>query len=113
MPKIVALIELISDDSFTKFDLPEVLLQPAFEVVDVGFRISIDKAARLADFPEKELRRLNAGLTHAVTPPTGPHTLYVPIDAKKKFIESLGKSGKIKHVLTPAHSSSCQRRNYR
>ena len=85
VPKLIALIQLIKDDSFTAFDMPQITMQPAFEQISLNYRISIDKAAEISDIPEKLLRRLNAGLIHGVTAPHGPHELYLPAGSSDQF----------------------------
>lgn len=78
LPKLVALIELVRQTPATPLDLPDVPASPGFTEVDIKQRISLAIAAELAGLKPRTLKRLNAGLVHAVTPPDGPHTLLVP-----------------------------------
>lgn len=89
VPKLLALSELIREKPKSRLKLPPIYLQPTFKTVDVGTRISLDKAATLAVVPEADFRNLNAGLIHAVTPPKGPHQLRVPIRAVNKLQNSI------------------------
>jgi len=79
VPKLVALVSLIKQPGNGGFDMPNVLMEPAFESIDIGSRVSVDKAAKLADIDEEILRSLNAGLIHGVTAPDGPHHLLIPV----------------------------------
>lgn len=85
VPKLIALVGLIKQKDHGGFDMPDVRMEPAFESIDVGFRVSIDKAARLADIDEDVLRALNAGLVHGVTAPEGPHYLLIPTGTGEQF----------------------------
>jgi len=78
VPKLIALIRLLKSPDKGGFDLPDVMMEPAFESIEIGFRVSIDKAAKIAKVDEDLLRSLNAGLLHGVTPPEGPHQLLIP-----------------------------------
>ncbi len=92
VPKFLALSELVREKPKSPLDLPPIQLKPTFETIDAGTRISLDKAAVLAGVPEKELRNLNAGLVHAVTPPKGPHKLRVPKRAAKRLLQNIGNA---------------------
>lgn len=88
VPKITAMINLIRQDD-TPLDLPDIPYRDAFVNVDVGTRISLDRAAALAAIEESELALLNAGLIHGVTPPQGPHKLLMPKHAVAAFMQNL------------------------
>ncbi len=85
VPKLIAMINLIKQPEYGGFDVPDVPMEPAFESIDIGFRVSVDRAARIADIDEDLLRDLNAGLTHGVTPPDGPHYLLIPAGTGEQF----------------------------
>ena len=80
LPKFAALVQLVKDPQHTELELPLVNADDAFEVVDIGKRVSLDKLAALTTVPEAILKNLNAGLTLGVTPPKGPHSVYLPRD---------------------------------
>lgn len=88
VPKITAMVNLIRRDN-TPLDLPDIPYEDAFVNVDVGTRISLDRAAALAEIKESELSLLNAGLIHGVTPPEGPHKLLLPKHAVASFMQNL------------------------
>lgn len=92
VPKLIALMELVRQTPSSPFDLPKIANRPAFEEVDVGQRISLGKAAELAGLKVRTLQRLNAALTHNVTPPRGPHKLLVPLGASKTLRSNLAKN---------------------
>lgn len=78
VPKFVALLQLIKDTSNSAIKLPQVSVETAFEQADIGMRVSLDRLADVTGISENTLNLLNTGLIHGVTPPDGPHTVYVP-----------------------------------
>ncbi len=83
VPKYLALLALVREhtiDPVAELEIPEVARGTAFTPLDFEQRVSVDRVAQALDVPESELRRLNAGLVHGVTPPNGPHFLYLPGD---------------------------------
>ena len=87
VPKVLALVALLREDP-SPIPVPDVTAA-GFELVDVGLRISLDRAAALSGLDEAELKRLNAGLVHGVTAPRGPHALYVPAGAAGALLASV------------------------
>jgi len=85
VPKLTALITLLKMPNQGGLDLPELAMEPAFESIDIGFRVSLDRAAQIADVDLDFLRNLNAGLIHGVTAPQGPHFLLIPTGSGEKF----------------------------
>lgn len=85
VPKITAMIAVLKMPDHGGIDLPPIAMEPAFESIDIGFRISLERAAQIADIDLGLLRSLNAGLTHGVTAPQGPHHLLIPTGSGEKF----------------------------
>ncbi len=77
VPKFLALVDMIRRDDAAQLEIPDVPRGDGFEVVDFQRRVSVDKLATLTGIDERSLRNLNAGLVHGVTPPSGPHRVYV------------------------------------
>ena len=92
VPKLMALVGLIKEKDHGGFDMPDVRMEPAFESIDVGFRFSIDKAAKIANIDEDVLRALNAGLIHGVTAPDGPHYLLIPAGTGEQFQQAFANA---------------------
>jgi len=85
VPKLTALVRMIKSDNHGGLDLPTLTMEPAFELIDIGFRVSVDRAAEIADIDLDLLHSLNAGLIHGVTAPQGPHHLLIPIGTGDKI----------------------------
>ena len=102
VPKVLALVSLLREEP-SAIELPAVNGH-GFERVDVGLRISIDRAAALSGIPEDELRRLNAHLVHGVTAPQGPHALYLPLGTAERFAAEIrGADGASLYSLPRTH----------
>ena len=102
VPKVLALVSLLREDP-SPILVPEVG-EDGFERVDVGLRISLDRAAALSGLSEEVLRSLNAGLVHGVTAPEGPHALYLPRGEAEAFLASIaGADGAALYSLPRVH----------
>ena len=103
VPKMLALVNLIKMDQ-SPIPLPDLTESDGFERVDVGRRISVDNAADISGLDPAELALLNAGLVHGVTPPDGPHSLYVPRGVAEAFLAQLeGVSQSALYSLPQTH----------
>lgn len=102
VPKFLALVALLRYEKTPELEIPTIKRGKGFELVDVGQRVSLDKVAELSLISEKALRLLNASLVHAITPPSGPHTLNVPLGQGAALLESLSKTGNQRVYSLPA-----------
>jgi membrane-bound lytic murein transglycosylase D len=87
--KLLALRVLINNPDAHNTTLPVLANSRYFSVVDIGGRIDLQVAARLAAASLEELQRLNPGLTRSITPPDGPHRLLVPSTKATLFRDRL------------------------
>lgn len=78
VPKFIGLVQLIKDSTQTAISLPEVDVEDAFEIIELDHRVSLDQLAEITTIDATTLSLLNPGLVLGVTPPDGPHTVYVP-----------------------------------
>ena len=92
VPKFLALVALLRGEPGDALEVPHVPMSPAFVKVETGRRISVGEAAALAGLPDASLARLNAGLRRGVTPPDGPHELYVPPPARSRLLAALART---------------------
>lgn len=93
VPKLFALIDLLRNGDPKSLELASAPTGASFRSIDVGRRLNLERAARLGGVSLKTLRQLNAGLVHDVTPPDGPHTLYVPDDVADIMQQRLDQAG--------------------
>ena len=79
MPQLLALAELIGNPEKYELQLPEMPNQPYFEVVEIDSQIDLGSVIKLTDTDVAEFTRLNPAYRRALTPPTGSHTVLLPI----------------------------------
>ena len=89
VPRLLALVELVRDPEQYGLDLPVVVDEPQFDVVEVGSQIDLALAAGLAGIDMDTLYAFNPGLNRWATDPGGPHRLVLPVGHSADFAESL------------------------
>ncbi len=89
VPKFLALVAMLRQDSLPGLEIPVLARGNAFEVLDFGHRTSLNKVASASGVAELSLRIINAGLVHGVTPPDGPHHIYVLKDNAARVITAV------------------------
>ncbi len=85
VPKLLAISSIVARPADYKVSLRPIPNRPYITEIEVGRQIDLDRAARLAGMSPAELRRLNPGLRRAMTDPTGPHKLVLPIARARVF----------------------------
>lgn len=78
VPKLMAVVNIVSDPGAHGVKLPPIPNRPYFEVVDLPSQVDLGVLARAADIPVRELHALNPGFRRWATDPRGPHRLLVP-----------------------------------
>lgn len=113
VPKFLALVAMLRHDSPALLSIPETTRGNGFEVLEFPHRVSIDRIAAVAGMPADRLRRLNAGLVHGVTPPDGPHHVYIGKPEADQLIQAVTRSsqqdlyaGPASHVVEAGDSIS-------
>ena len=119
VPKFLALVAMLRQDSLPGLEIPVLARGNAFEVLDFGHRTSLNKVASASGVPELSLRLMNAGLVHGVTPPDGPHHIYVLKDNAEKVITAVSAldpqelySRPSIHTVVPGDTISSIARSY-
>ncbi|WP_461515995.1 lytic transglycosylase [Porticoccus sp.] len=92
VPQLLAISSVVFDPAAHKIALPEISNNPYFDIVEVPDQLDLSKAAQLASMDSSELHRLNAGYSHSVTHPDGPHRILLPIDHASGFKVALSKT---------------------
>lgn len=91
VPRLLALAAIVKDPGKYGITLPTISNQPYLEQVDIGRTMSLAQAAKLADMPLPELKRLNAGYKSNAGDPKGPYKLLLPIDRIAMFKQQLAE----------------------
>ena len=89
VPKLLAMKRLVSDPASLGIEFSPIPNEPYFTKVAVGSQIDLRLAADLAGLSHEELSELNPAFHRWATPPEGPHTLLLPIDAADIFQQNV------------------------
>ena len=89
VPKYLALVAMLREDKAAGLSIPAVPRGSSFDVVDAKQRVSLDRLAQITGVDEDLLQQLNAGLVHGITPPAGPHLIYVPQGVGTRLVDLL------------------------
>lgn len=113
VPKFLALVATLRYDQPPALEIPRISRGSAFDVIDIGQRVDIEALHTLTGIPEADLRNLNAALLKDVTPPGGPHLVYLPQGVGTALVNSLTKranrplvSAADTHVVKPGDTLS-------
>jgi len=89
VPKLLALVEIVSDPAAHNLTLPVVVDEPQFSVTDIGSQLDLALAAELAGVDIDTVYQYNPGFNRWSTDPAGPHRLVMPIDVADEFQAAL------------------------
>ncbi|MFK7892479.1 MAG: transglycosylase SLT domain-containing protein [Granulosicoccus sp.] len=120
VPKFLALLATVRNhQNVPGLTVPVVAPGAAFDIVDVGRRTSLRRVSELTTLPMQTLRHLNAALIQEVTPPNGPHEVYVPpgfgqllVDAVKRLPRQSQLAEVYKHTVVPGDTIGKLARKY-
>ncbi len=90
-PKLIALARIFDTPEKYGIQLPELVDEPYFEVVDTGSQLDLAQAAELAEVDIDEIYLLNPSFNRWATSPDGPHRLLVPKEKADTFRTALAK----------------------
>jgi membrane-bound lytic murein transglycosylase D len=90
VPQFLALAIIINDPAKYGVTLPDIANSPVVGSAKLPQQMSLSQAAKFAGINEKELKALNPGMLHGVTPPKshGTYTLNLPVDKVSTFEEN-------------------------
>ncbi|MEM8817503.1 MAG: LysM peptidoglycan-binding domain-containing protein [Pseudomonadota bacterium] len=89
VPKLLALVEIVSDPEAYGLELPTIVNEPQFVVADVGSQLDLALAAELAGIDVDTVYAYNPGYNRWSTDPDGPHRLVLPVAAAAAFSGAL------------------------
>ena len=119
VPKLLALIEVMSDPAAYGLTLPAIDTHPQFQIVDIRKQLDLSRAAKMADITIEQMYLLNPGFNRWATDPDGPHRLLIPTENREKFELALAKlpdSERItwtRHKIKPGDTLSTIARRYK
>ena len=89
VPRLLALVEIVRRPTHYGLDLPTIVDEPQFDVIEIGGQIDLALAAEMAGIDLDTLYGYNPGLNQWATDPEGPHRLVLPVDRSELFTETL------------------------
>ena len=89
IPRILAIAKIFADPGAYGIELPAISNEPYLVVVDPGFQLDLNHAAKAAGLDPAELRALNPGYRQWATHPEGPHRLLIPASQAQLFNEQV------------------------
>jgi membrane-bound lytic murein transglycosylase D len=89
VPRLLAYSAMLAEPERYGIELPEIANEPYLQAVSVGGQIDLNLAAKLAELPLNDLRRLNPAFKRTATCPEGPHMLLLPIGKAEVFTRRL------------------------
>jgi membrane-bound lytic murein transglycosylase D len=89
VPRLLALVELVKNPEKYNINLPLLIDEPQFVVVDIDGQLDLALAAEIAGIELDTLYAFNAGNNRWATDPDGPHRLALPIDVAEQFSTAL------------------------
>ena len=104
VPRLLALIEIISNPKRYFIKLPYISNDPFFETVNISSQLDLSIAAELAEIELNDLYNLNSGFNRWATSPEGPHRLLIPTDKVENFRNALSALPENQRVRWERHN---------
>src|SRR5690554_6053369 len=98
VPKLIALAKIFDDPEAYGIELPALLDEPYFDIVDTGGQLDLAQEAELAGVDIDEIYLLNPSYNRWATNPEGPHRLLVPKQNAGEFRQALANFPKEQRV---------------
>ncbi len=89
VPKLLALVDIVNDPEAFGIELPTLVDESQFVVIDIESQLDLALAAELADIEVDTLYAYNPGYNRWSTDPAGPHSLVLPADVADDFVAAL------------------------
>lgn len=118
IPKLLALARLIQEADEYGVELPVMVNEPYFSVVDIGRQTDLGQISDLAGITTDQLRKLNPALNRWATDPNGPHHVLVPVanaSALQQGLEKLPNDERVRwrrHKIAAGESLGSIARKY-
>ncbi len=103
VPKLLALVEIVSDPAKYNLTLPVVVDEQQFVVTDIGTQLDLSLAAELAGVDVDTVYQFNPGYNRWSTDPSGPHRLVMPVDVAPQFQAALDEVPESERVRWKRH----------
>lgn len=78
VPRLLALADIMKNQNKYGINFPRSNTRRALDQLEVGQQIELTQVAKITGLPLEQIRQMNAGYKHQVTPPNGPHKITLP-----------------------------------
>lgn len=89
VPKLMAVVNMVTDPQRFGIQLPDVPNEPYFTTVETDSQVDLGVIARLTGMEVDALHFINPGYTRWATDPNGPHKILVPVNKKEALLAGL------------------------
>lgn len=89
VPKLLAVVELISEPEQYGIELPEIPLGNPLKSVEFENQIDLRLASKTVGMKYEDIQTLNAGYLRWISPPSKTHKLLIPEDRHQDFLAAL------------------------
>ncbi|MFL6647394.1 MAG: LysM peptidoglycan-binding domain-containing protein [Sulfurifustaceae bacterium] len=89
VPKLMAVVNMVTDPKRFGIQLPDVPNEPYFTTVETDSQVDLGVIARLTGMEVDALHFINPGYTRWATDPNGPHKILVPVNKKDALLAGL------------------------
>lgn len=103
VPKLLALVDIVSDPGKYGINLPTIVDTQQFDIVDIGSQLDLALAAGLAGVDVDTIYAYNPAYNRWSTDPKGPHRLVLPMDVVETFTAALAEVPKKERVRWKRH----------
>ena len=89
VPQLLALATLIRDPEKYNIELPAIVNQPYFEIVEINSQVDLGSVVELSGIELADFTRLNPAFRRALTPPQTTHNLLLPVGTAQPLRDML------------------------
>ncbi|WFE68421.1 LysM peptidoglycan-binding domain-containing protein [Thiomicrospira sp. R3] len=103
VPQLLAVSYLIKNREKYNLTIEPIQNEPYLALVELDRQIDLNQAAKMAGVSNELLKHLNPGYLKTVTPPEGPHHLFLPINNLAKFNQNLANNSRLFDIKWARH----------
>lgn len=78
VPRLLALADVMRNQDKYGIVFPKSSTQRALDQLEIGQQIELTQVAQITGLPLEQIKQMNAGYKHQITPPNGPHKITLP-----------------------------------
>lgn len=103
VPQLLAVSYLIKNRDKYNLTIEPIQNEPYLTLVELDRQIDLNQAAKMAGISNELFKHLNPGYLKSVTPPEGPHHLFLPLSKVENFNKNLADNSSIFDIQWASH----------